>query len=230
MVLLEVFMKKCVVLGVFLMCSCKSITYQDVNPEIKPNENLLPALESVVDLRNLEATYTAGTYIGMANNVGTGFGGSGWLQTTSMSGTAFRDVRVNDVINIFNKEVKENITQPYGEKKGYITVKLGYRGVDKNPFYELTSLFTLWSVNFLGFPCGRQTQSLEVEVEIWNKQKEMVSRYVENVQDSEYCAMYWGYGGPNLGRKLAADNIKQALKKIRYRINIDAPQIKKKLK
>ena len=64
-------MKKYVVVVAFLACSCKSITYQDVNPEIKPNENLLPALESVVDLRNLEATYTAGSYVGMANNVGT---------------------------------------------------------------------------------------------------------------------------------------------------------------
>ena len=223
-------MKKYVVVVAFLACSCKSITYQDVNPEIKPNENLLPALESVVDLRNLEATYTAGSYVGMANNVGTGFGGRSWMQTTSMSGTAFKDIRVNDVINIFNKEVKENITYPYGEKKGYITVKLGYRGVDENGFYIFTSILTLFSVNFIGLPMSRMTQSLEVEVEIWNKQKEMVSRYVENVQDSGYCAMYWGYNASNLTRKVSADNIKQALQKIRYRINLDAPQIKRKLK
>ena len=152
------------------------------------------------------------------------------MQTTSMSGTAFKDIRVNDVINIFNKEVKENITYPYGEKKGYITVKLGYRGVDENGFYIFTSILTLFSVNFIGFPMSRMTQSLEVEVEIWNKQKEMVSRYVENVQDSGYCAMYWGYNASNLTRKVSADNIKQALQKIRYRINLDAPQIKRKLK
>lgn len=85
------------------------------------------------------------------------------------------------------------------------------------------------TINCLGFPAGEISQSLEVEVEIWNKNKELIRRYVENVRDTEYVAMYWGYHNATIGRKLAANNIKQAMKNIRQRINRDAPYIKAQL-
>ncbi len=222
-------MKKYILICVLVMSACKSITYQDVNPQIQPNSNLLPAMESVIDMNNLEATYTVGSYNGNANNIGTGIGSTSWMQTTAVSGTTYKDARVNDVINIFEKEIKENITSPYGEKKGFIVLKLGYRGVETSTLYPLVSLFTLGTINFLGFPANEVSQSLEVEIEIWNKKKELIKRYVVNVTDTEYQAMYWGYHNLMIGRKLAADNIKQALEKIRFQINEDAQQIKREL-
>lgn len=222
-------MKKYILICFFILSACKSITYQDVNPQILPNENLLPAMESIVDMSNLEATYTAGYYNGSANNLGTGIGNSSWIQTTAISGTNYKDARVNDVINVFEKEIKENITSPYGEKRGFIVLKLGYRGVETSTIYPLVSLFTLGTINFLGFPANEISQSLEVEVEIWNKKKELIKRYVVNVTDTEYQAMYWGYHEQMIWRKLAADNIKQALEKIRVQINKDVPQIKRAL-
>lgn len=224
--------KKIIPLIILCLCSCKSITYQDVNPAIVPNSNLLPALEPVVSLNNLEATYTAGTYSGYANNFGSGYGQNnwaGWLQTTAIEGIYHKDIRVYDVINIFQKEVKENITSPYGEKKGYITLKLGYRENNNSLFYVTTSTLTLYTMNFLGYPFNKISQSLEIEVEIWNKKKELIKRYVENSTDECYIAMYWGYSA-SAHRKVAADNIRHALEKIRLRINSDAKEIKTKLK
>ena len=87
--------KKIIPLIVLCLCSCKSITYHDVNPAIVPNSNLLPALEPVVSLNNLEATYTAGTYSGYANNFGSGYGQNnwaGWLQTTAIEGTYHKEI------------------------------------------------------------------------------------------------------------------------------------------
>ena len=226
-------MKKIFLLCTVALCACKSIEYQDVNPPIKPNDNLLPALESVVDVSNIESVYTSGSYAGMANNFGTAYAPSNnwgnWMQTTTLNATMYKDVRVNDVINVFNKEVKENITSPYGAKKGYITLKLGYRGVDRSWWYTLPSLLTLGTINLLGFPGDKISQSLEVEVEIWNNKKELVKRYTENVYNYDYVAMYWGYSDLSIRRKVAADNIKQALENIRLKINNDAPQIKKQL-
>ena len=98
-------MKKYILICFFILSACKSITYQDINPQILPNENLLPAMESIVDMSNLEATYTAGYYNGSANNLGTGIGNSSWIQTTAISGTNYKDARVNDVINVFEKEI-----------------------------------------------------------------------------------------------------------------------------
>lgn len=225
-------MKKYILL-VLLLSACQSINYQDVNPTINPNQNKLPAMESMIDMYNLEAVYTGGGYAGTANNLGVGYANRGWgnwVQTTAISGTQYKDARVNDVINIFNKEVKENITNPYGEKKGYISLKLGYRGEDRQPLLAFISIISLGTINLLGFPADIKEQSLEVEVEIWNNKKEIIKRYTANALDSEFLAVYYGYNELTIHRKLAAENIKQALEQIRRQINDDAEEINKKLK
>ena len=226
-------MKKFIILCCILICSCRSIKYQDVNPIISPNRNLLPALETLIDINNLEATYTSGSYVGTANNFGSGYGANhwgGWSSTATMKGTYYKDARVNDIIYIFNKEVKENIISMYGVKRGYIVLKLGYREADFSSLYRLSSILTLGTINFLGFPADKISQSLEVEVEIWNNNREVIKRYVEHVVDSEYVAMYWGYNTNAATRKVAADNIKQALEKIRIKIGQDATEIKNRLR
>ena len=71
--------------------------------------------------------------------------------------------------------------------------------------------------------------SLEVEVEILNNKKELIKHYKVNVDNSEAVAMYYGYHQKHVYRKLAADNIKQAMEQIRLQINNDAEEILKKL-
>lgn len=226
-------MKKYLFLLLFLT-SCKSISYKDVNPNINPNQNLLPALETLVDIYNLEATYSSGSYQGQANTWGTGYNGNNnWgnmFQTTSLSGTQYKDSRVNDIINIFDKEVKENISTPYGNKKGYISLKLGYRGSDGSIIYPLTSIVSMFTLNLVGFPWNEIDESLEVEVQIMNNKKEVVGRYVEHVANSNYVAMWWGYNEKTIYRKVAADNIRTALEKIRFRINNDSTKLNKQLR
>ena len=222
------------ILFLWLLTSCKSITYQDVNPVINPNPNLLPALETIVDVYNLESTYSSGSYYGQADTFGTGYSGnnnwSNWFQTTSLSGTQYKDPRVGDVINIFDKEVKENISSPYGSKKGYISLKLGYRGSDMSLIYPITTIVNLGLLNIFGFPGNKINESLEVEVQIINNKKEVVGRYVETVINSDYIALWWGYSKYTIYRKVAADNIKMALKNIRYRINNDYEKLEKQLR
>ena len=88
----------------------------------------------------------------------------------------------------------------------------------------------MFTLNVVGFPANELTESLEVEVQIMNNKKEVIGRYVENVTNSNYLAMYWGYNWPGLYRKVAADNIKTALEKIRIKINNDSTRLNKQLK
>ncbi len=230
----------------FLLCiSCKSITYYDLNPQPIQNEKLLPAMEPVVDLYNLESVYSLGVSSGYSVNYGhswnnqsgtfngTSFNGSGqsnWLQTGSYQSSSYRDARINDTINIFTKEVKDNITNPYGAKKGYIVLKLGYRGYDNCQSCRFGHAITFGLLCFIGVPTDRHIQSLEVEVEIYNKKQELIKRYKEHVRNSVIEAVYYGYHKNAVGRKLAADNIKQALVNIKMKIASDYDDIIKKLK
>lgn len=225
-------MKHLVWLFFIFLYSCKSVTYDDVNPHLAQNTILLPPLETVTDIYNLESTYSAGGFNAIAGNIGgQSFSDNlgGWMQTTDISGVNYKDVRVSDVINIFQKEVLENITNPYGPKQGYIVLKLGYIQDDSSIFYPLISLCSLYTLNLLGVPQNKITQTLEVEVSILDTDKNLIKRYVQIVNNTDYIAMWWGYDDNDVYRKLAAANIKQALADIRSQIGQDALQIRSQL-
>lgn len=227
-------MKKLWLFTLLLLSACQSLKYDDLNPSIQPNQNLLPPLETIVDLHNLESTYSVGTYIGSVNNYGTAYSHNqnmvNWVQATKTTGTQYNDARVNDTINIFNKEVRENIMEQYGAKKGFVVLRLGYRGEEGSFIYPLASLLSFGGLNLIGFPKREVAETLEVEVQIVNNKKEVIGRYVENVNNKDYVAMWWGYNNLSADRKVAANNLKDALEKIRHRINQDASRLKKNLK
>ena len=225
-------MKKILFFFILSLCSCKSITYSDVNPNIAPNQMLLPPMEAIVSMQNLEATYSAGSIDaviekeGESGNIGNS---DDWGKVERAFGVKYKDIRVKDAINIFEKEIAENITNSYGPKKGYIELKLGYLEEKPAPVYTIPSMLTLSAINIFGFPANKMSQSLEVEVRILNNKKDLVKKYVEYVQSENYVAMWWGYGESTIRRKLAADNLKKALESIRKRINDDAKEIRAQL-
>ncbi len=210
-------MKKISLLLLMVLYGCKSVTYQDLNPVIQPNENRLPAMHIEFDENSLNAAYPVRT-VSEYNDEG-----------YKIDSRRVVDDRVGDVRNIFEEEVKENITNPYGAKKGYLKLKLGYYNNDYSQWYIVPSIFTVFTVNLAGFPVASSQQTLEVVVEVQDNNREVIRRYREMVSNEAYVAMYWGYSQDDVIRKVGADNIKQALEKIRYRINADAPEIKKKL-
>jgi hypothetical protein len=88
----------------------------------------------------------------------------------------------------------------------------------------------MFKLNIVGFPASRLTESLKVEVQIINNKKEVIGRYMGNVTNSNYLAMYWGYNWPRLYRKVTGNNAKTALEKIRIKINNDSTRLNKQLK
>ena len=227
-------MKKFILTLFAILCSCKSITYQDVTPIISPNTHLLPALDTSVDIYNLESNYSEGFFTAKADSIGTnytnpqGFGTS--YHSTRMKSKTYKDVRINDIINIFEKEVKENISTPYGAKRGTISLRIRYRESDNNKKYRIVSLLSFGTAILLGFPWDKIDETIEVEVELINNKKETVKIYKELISGSSYVAAWWGYNEEDAPRKVSADNIKQALEKIRIKIGYDTPTIKNNLK
>lgn len=229
------------VLSYFLLVACKSLSYNDLNPMPNPNSNLLPALEPIVDISNLETVYSSGGISGYSNSYGYGnshiygtgnnlYGSSGRMQSSYMNMYVYKDARVEDAVNIFTQEVKDNITNPYGKKKGYIVMKLLNRGVNNCGFCRFVSGFSLFTINLLGVPVDSVAQSLDVEVEIYNNNKELIWRKKAHAYAHEYIAIGYGYSGNTIYRKLAADNLKQALILIKMDINSEADKIKKSLR
>ena len=203
-------MKKILFLLMFL-CGCTYIGYNDLHQPKNPNTNLLPAMKTKVNTLNLKAAFT---------------------DTTNDKDKIKRDERdiiVDDAVNIFEREVEQNITVGDGEKKGYIAFRIQYVDLEKSLPIRVVSIATLGIANIFGFPAAKFTQTMEVEVEVTDRKQNVIKRYTETVENSAYVALYWGYRRKEVNRKLAAENVKQALKIISAKINVDAPEIKQKL-
>lgn len=170
-----------------LLSSCKSISHRDFM--MKPtNSHKLPALEAVLDTGNLGNVFSQGGFSGTGTNLGTTMNHSSWIQTSMYNGSGFNDLRVQDTITLFDNFVKDDITNPYGEKKGYAVLKLGYR----NNIFDYSNIATvivsagsLFTLNILGFPMGSKQEEMQLIVEILNKNKELVGRYTADVEDKE---------------------------------------------
>ena len=80
----------------------------------------LPALEPIVYVPSLENAYSKGNSYSAGSAVNVGFG----VAIVNAATVNYADKRVNDAITIFERDVKNNISNYVGEKKGKITFKI----------------------------------------------------------------------------------------------------------
>ena len=219
---------------------------KDIAPENNPNAHLLPYLEPIVDVENVKDIYTQGKVsttgksftFGDSYNYGTAYGNS-WNSsgfssavTKSKSETFFStDERVNDVVNIFTKEVRQNIVDSsnMNNPRGYIVLRLNGRIEDSSKALKVASAFTFGTLNLMGMPANYQSQEIDIDVSIYNLQKSLVKQYTVTSQDTEFRAFYYGYTNENANRKAAAEALKKALQEVSNRINRDYDEITSKL-
>ena len=211
-------MRKIIFALVFCLCGCAlSVSYDDVHQQINSNPNLLPALKTKVDTQNLRASFA--DLADYENN-----------SDKKRKDTMRLNMIVNDAVNIFEREVEENITVGSGEKKGYISFKVQYVELKDSVPVRVATIAGLGLLNIAGFPYNTFTQTMEAEIEIMDKKQNVIKRYTEIVESSESCALYWGYKRREINRKISAENVKKFLEIVRKKINNDAEEIKAKLK
>lgn len=189
-----------VVLTAFFMTSCASMKMTDLKPEPK-NNKLLPTLEPRVDLSSFESAYTLGSTT--SNSAGTVYGqtrtnqnrtstiGIGSSTTTS---TSIKDPRIQDAITIFDRDVKDNISDPFGESKGIILCKINASNQKQNLGWAFLSGLTLMVPNIFGMPIGSYKITLDLDIEIYNNAEKLIARYNGIANKKIYMAAYWGYG------------------------------------
>ncbi len=71
--------------------------------------------------------------------------------------------------------------------------------------------------------------SIELELQIFDLNKKLIKRYQADCSNKKYVALYWGANYPTALRKANAAAFKCAMYKIKKQIEIDAPEIIKKL-
>ena len=209
-----------------LFTSCKSIYLSELKPSPK-NTKLLPALEPQVDIMSLETAYSTGIVEVLAYD--SRLSNTYFLGIGNSTSTIYKDKRVQDAITIFKRDVTDNITTPFGEKKGSITCRVvaGEESM-KDPWMWGTA-FSLFTLNLLGIPLYSSVTNLDVEVEIYNNKNNLIGKYSATGYSKIWVALYWGYDSFSASRKSAYTAFKMALNDIKLKIQDDNDRLRQEL-
>lgn len=207
-----------------LISSCASLKTSDLR-----HSNLgcvqLPTLEPRVDLNSLESVYTMGTATSSSAGYGTAVGKSSVIGSSISVSQMTKDPRVQDAITIFDREVKDCITNPYGERKGYILCKFASGGSKMNFALPFFSGFFLLVPNILGMPIAQVKTSIDLDIEIYDNNERLIGRYNASGFNKSQSAFYYGYKPSSLGRVSGINAFKMALGIIKQKIETDKERL-----
>lgn len=205
---------------IFLLPACRSLSFEEFRSEAR-NPQLLPALQIAMDTLSFESFYwndpTTNHYPYEDFDM--------QLQTYRYA----RDIRVQDVIILFERDVKDNLTDPKGKKYGYITCKIITGECRYSAVNALLSLATLFIPNLFGLPFNNHMTHLELEVEIYDIRENMVARYAATGYSKIPIALWRGYRTSDAFRLSNMRAFKQAMNDIKMKIAEDYKEINQKL-
>lgn len=203
------------------LVSCASINQRQLQPEPKISK-LLPPLEPRVDLYSLETLFSAGTSQGTSVGYATATSSNSAIGVATTNTVHSKDQRVQDAITIFDRDVKDNITNPIGRKAGYISLKITNGSAEDGArILAFFSGFTLGILNILGMPAQTSEVEVDATVEVYDLNENLVGRYNGHCLDKQYAALYYGYTFSGARRAAALNAMKCSLNKIKENIDKD---------
>lgn len=216
--------KHSVVLLILFLASCRSLTFQDMRLNDASSQPL-PPLEPIVDVASLENAYSTGkvtvdTYYSPYSRYGT-YGSS--------TGRIVKDPRVQDAVNLFQRDVKENLTRTAGQTSGFIRMKILNSSESRCFMCMFGSMLTAFTVNLFSVPLDYHSQTTEYEFEIFDVNKNPVARYVELTQSKTPIALWRGYVPATAERRDALMTLKYALFNLHRKVQRDFAQINNNL-
>jgi hypothetical protein len=215
-------------LSVILLTNCKSLKFSDLRPtgEIK---NKLPALEPQINIRSLESTYSLGT----TNSRGTAYTQAsplinGFVSVGNGSSTSYADPRVQDAITLFERDIKDNITNSLGKNVGYITFNIA-AGTSRSKFMIgnfVISAVTGWLPYLCGMTLSQGITTLDIEVEVKDNSGNTVGRYNAFSSVKKPVALWRGYSKADAIRLSNIECVKDCLNQIKTQIERDSSNLK----
>jgi hypothetical protein len=149
----------------------------------------------------------------------------------SITDYANAEVSTNeDEMEIFTKEVENNLTEPYGKKFGYITMSSNRLKANFGNGLTLLNILLGGAPILLGVPVGPVEHKTEITIKILNANRNLIGKYSAVGSAKNTVALYYGYSLEDANRKTRADAIKNAMQKIREQIQKEAERLNKKLK
>lgn len=135
-----------------------------------------------------------------------------------------------DAVSLYNRNLEDNLTDPVGEKYGYVLYKTFVaQNTYKGWGLYTGSIITLGIPNLLGLPLLMGVTHLEVEIDFMNSKKELIAKYKGEGYSKIPVALYYGYGLSSALRESNLRALKLALKSINTQVEKDVTLLRQKL-
>lgn len=209
-----------------LFSSCRTVNLAEFKPTGQINP-LLPALEAEFDLYSLDKLFpnhqlTDASFTSASVDMN--------AQTVNITKINHVDATPNDLITLFDREVKSNITNPYGKKYGRIICRVAATDERGTYLLRLLSAFSLGTLNVLGMPYNINKNQIDIDVEILNNNNDLVGRYTAIGKGRKNSSLYHGYGYFTAKRLAYVEAFKDAMTDIKKQIDADHERIIEGLK
>jgi hypothetical protein len=204
-----------------LAAGCRTIHLSEFRPE-PANAKLLPALDMDIDMASLESAYWGNSVVVASNSYDPVENRQVYM--------LHRDIRIQDAVTLYERETRDNITNPIGQPYGFIYYKIPVSYIrHRGTGLFVLSSFMLMLPNVLGLPFGGYEINMEVEVEILNSNREVIGRYTGLGKGAAPVAFWWGYTPADAQRISNVKSIKAAMNQIKQQINRDYEHLQREL-
>lgn len=211
---------KILLAGSLFINGCRTIAFDEFRPEM-PNSRLLPSLHVHIDTLSLESFYW--------NDQSTHAFFDDHLNPPPFRHRYIRDIRVQDAITLFERDVKDNLTNPIGHKFGFITCKVVTGECRYSAVNTFVSVATLFIPNIFGMPFNSHMTHLELEVEVYDSRQHLLGRYAATGSSKVPIALWRGYRTADAYRLSNIKAFKAAMRRIKEKIAKDYEAINQEL-
>lgn len=135
----------------------------------------------------------------------------------------------DDEMKMFNQDLEENLSDPFGVKYGYISYKSRLLDNKMGLGYYFLSAFLLTIPNLLGMPFMNIKYEVESEIRIFDRDRKLLAKYSAIGKSKSIVAYYYGYGLRYAARKSYSEAVLSALNQIRPLIERESTLINEKL-
>ncbi len=213
-------------LALFLATGCRTMKLRDLDTSLR-SDRRLPALEPEWKPAGLESLHFSEwdtlASIHDRHPYGTvGYAPPYYPLVPSLGG---QDARM-----LFEREVTRSLTDPYTPKVGYITCRVP-NAIARPRHVGLTylSLGLLGLPALLGVPMGNYQTELLLEVQVLDKNRNLVAQYSATGRSRIPVAFYWGYRTDDAKRLANIRAFKAALAAIHQQLQSDYDRINTRL-
>ena len=193
------------------MFSCKTVLLSDLKPE-NPIINLLPSLEPKVDIASLQSAYSLGSTKSRGSIVGYGTQSLGGIISTGSfygQSTSFADKRIQDAVVLFEREIRNNISDGSNEPIGSVVCKIISGETRKSGLgWSALSLVTFFTYNIfgeLGSDSGKKSMFSRV---IFSRQKYYDNRARIRIKNKSTIIITYTYETYTITQTLFIENFK----------------------